>query len=457
MSSVLENNSDLQPESPLPMIFYTGLPTAEDAYTAAVEQLRADYYTKLDDLYTGSDQQPLSSSVITSSHLMAAGAQGGGPRPADRHIFRDSWHKYSEIQDNLSDANSSPNCPGAGWDGKVGRRSGNSVSGVYSEIHDDGTEPAIRERRSHYEYLNALHRPSEARSVTQTESGIYDIPNDPGIEVPIRRQAPSVIVDFFLIIGVILASAIAVTCAFTTKRRKLPFTHNPSGDVSVTSKSSQERNPNATQGSEPFYANVDNLKADPKQPSLSAGVSSSHTNTGRTKGTDTPPAPRNGSEPSSSMSVTQVHPSDVSRSTTCIGSRRGDPNTCPESTYSESQDDTQDTGLYSNYPFYRSHDSARLAQPDHNPHLDTQRESTIYVNTNVRYQGNNAPAAQADHYTYLDALHPLSTNSIPSEGDEYDLPYAFLGNRAVPVPKHDHYINIPSAKQKAKKKQKRKR
>lgn len=191
MSSVSENNSDLQPESPLPMIFYTGLPTAEDAYTAAVEQIRADYYTKLDDLYTGSDQQPLSSSVITSSHLLDAGAQGGGPRPADRHIFRDSSHKYSEIQDNLSDANSSTNRPGAGWDGKVGRRPGHFVSGVYSEIHDDGTEPAIRERRSHYCYLNALHRPSEARSVTQTASGIYDIPNDPGVEVPLRRQAPS--------------------------------------------------------------------------------------------------------------------------------------------------------------------------------------------------------------------------------------------------------------------------
>ncbi|XP_046358833.2 uncharacterized protein LOC124136831 [Haliotis rufescens] len=194
MSSVSEINSDLQPESPLPMIFYTGLPTAEDAYTTAVEQIRADYYTKLDDLYTGSDQQPLSSSVITSSHLMAAEAQGGGPRPADHHIFTShiySSHKYSEIQDGLSDANSSLNCPGAEWDGKAGRRSGNFVSGVYSEIHDDGTEPTIRERRSHYEYLNALHRPSEARSVTQTASGIYDIPNDPGIEVPLRRQAPS--------------------------------------------------------------------------------------------------------------------------------------------------------------------------------------------------------------------------------------------------------------------------
>ncbi|XP_046358702.2 uncharacterized protein LOC124136744 [Haliotis rufescens] len=244
-------------------------------------------------------------------------------------------------------------------------------------------------------------------------------------------------VDFFFILGVILASAIAVTCAFTIKRRKLHFTHNSSGDVSVTSKSSQERNPNSTHASEPFYGNVDNLKADPKQPSLSAGVSPSHNNTGRTKGTDTPPAPRR-------------H------------------NTCPENTYSESQDDTQDTGLYSNYSVYRSHGSARLAQPDHHPHLDTlhcpmeaqprvQRESTIYINTNVRYQGNNAPAAQADHYTYLDPLHRSSTNSIPSEGDEYDLPYAFLGNRAVPVPKHDHYINIPSAKQRAKKKQKRKR
>ncbi|XP_046546986.1 uncharacterized protein LOC124257052 [Haliotis rubra] len=252
------------------------------------------------------------------------------------------------------------------------------------------------------------------------------------------------------IIGVIL-----VTCGFTIKRRKLISGHNSSTDVNV---SSPERKPADKEGSEPFYANVDDLKPDPGRP---VGVRSSHTNTKRKKGTRASHAVQ------SSRCMPEIQ-SIVSDTCSIDSSEDGgeghqsEHSISPSSIYCNTQNLTSDTAIYSNCSVDRSQGSVRLIQPDHYTYLDTvhrpmeagsTQQSDIYVNTNVPAQGGSTE--QPDKSTYLDPLPGSSVLGIQSESDLYDLPYAFTRNRNVPVSKHDHYVNIFPAKKETKKKKKK--
>ncbi|XP_046547028.1 uncharacterized protein LOC124257084 isoform X2 [Haliotis rubra] len=178
VSSVPEYDPDLQPESP--MIFYTGSSFGENMYTAAVDQIQADYYNMIDDFTT--DQQP--SMSLTSSIPTTARVQGPCAYPSDRKCGESS-NSYYEIQGDRSTKCTDSSC----YKGE-GRQSVLSTSGLYSEIDDNGTDTDIRGvQPDHYAYLHALNRASEAPSLTN--SGIYDIPNDPATDSHDRRQLVS--------------------------------------------------------------------------------------------------------------------------------------------------------------------------------------------------------------------------------------------------------------------------
>ncbi|XP_067686791.1 uncharacterized protein [Haliotis asinina] len=266
---------------------------------------------------------------------------------------------------------------------------------------------------------------------------------------------------FVVVVVPCIVGVILVTCAFTVKRRKLISGHNSLTDVSV---SSPERKSVDKEGSEPFYVNVDNLTSDLEGPPPSAGVRSSRTNTKGKKETHAPSA----KQPSRCTPEIWGIMSDTVNTNPSEDGGRGhesEHSICPSSMRCNAQhiNIMPDTAIYSNCWVGQPLGSGRLNQPDHYTCLDTvhcptearptlQAQSDMYVNTNELVQGRSTATVPPDHYMYLDVVPDSSVLSIQSDSDEYDLPYVFARKRNIPLPKHDHYINLPRTKKEKKKK-----
>lgn len=181
--------SDLQPEIPL----YIGPPIPQDVHTASAELTHADNNTKMEGLDSDFVQSH-SSSGATSSLPKTARMHVPIIHPADRYIFRESCNVVSSMADDPYFSFNSAICIASYWDGRGGRQSDHVLrqSGLYAQMLDGGIAPdmyspydglvlrASLTQSDHYTYLNALYRVSEAMSIVQRESVIYDIPNVPG-------------------------------------------------------------------------------------------------------------------------------------------------------------------------------------------------------------------------------------------------------------------------------------